>query len=46
MTPQTFVGPGPLFQILDLFTQTTGLLGRGSARRKAATYIQDNAKTE
>jgi hypothetical protein len=29
MALQTFVGPWPLFQFLDLFTQSVGLLGRG-----------------
>jgi hypothetical protein len=28
MALQPFVGPWPLFQFLDLFTQTAGLLGR------------------
>jgi hypothetical protein len=37
-----FVGPWPLFEFLDLLTQLVGLLGRGSARRKAATYTQDS----
>jgi hypothetical protein len=29
MALQSFVGPWPLFQFLDLFTQSVGLLGRG-----------------
>jgi hypothetical protein len=29
MTVQPFVGPWPLFQLLDLFTQSVGHLGRG-----------------
>jgi hypothetical protein len=29
MALQPFVGPWPLFQFLDLFTQSVGLLGRG-----------------
>jgi hypothetical protein len=29
MTLQPFVGPWSLFQCLDLFTQSVGLLGRG-----------------
>jgi hypothetical protein len=47
MALQTFVGPWPLFQFRNIFfTQTVGLLGRGSARRKATTYTEDNINTE
>jgi hypothetical protein len=45
IAPQPFVGPWPLFQFLDLFTQSVRLLGRGSAHRKAATCIQDSTNT-
>jgi hypothetical protein len=38
-------GPWPLFYIL-INTQSVGLLGRGSARRKATTYAQNNIDTE
>jgi hypothetical protein len=41
-----FVGPWPLFQFLDVYTQSVGLLGRGSARRKAATCTHDSTNTE
>jgi hypothetical protein len=43
---QPFLGPWPLPQFRDLFKQSVGLLGRGSARRKAATYTQNNRNTE
>jgi hypothetical protein len=46
MALQPFVGPLPLLQFRNVLTQTVGLLGRGSARRKAATYIQDNTNTQ
>jgi hypothetical protein len=46
MALQPFVGPWPLFQFLDLFTQSAGLFGRGSARRKASTCPQGNTNTE
>jgi hypothetical protein len=47
MSIQPFVGPWPLLQFRNvLLTQTVGLLGRGSARRKDATYTQDNTNTE
>jgi hypothetical protein len=36
----------PLLEFRNLFTQTVGLLGRESARRKASTYTQDNINTE
>jgi hypothetical protein len=42
MALQTFVGPWPLFQFLNLYTQSLGLLGRGISLRKAATYTQDS----
>jgi hypothetical protein len=42
MALQPFVGPWQLFQFLHLFTQSVGLLGRRSARCKAATSTQDN----
>jgi hypothetical protein len=29
-----------------IYIQSVGLLGRGSARRKAATYTQNNTNTE
>jgi hypothetical protein len=29
-------------ELMNLFGQLVGLLGRGSARRKASTYTQDN----
>jgi hypothetical protein len=45
MALQPFVGPWPLFQFLDLFTQSVGLLGRGLARRKADTCTQ-NKRTQ
>jgi hypothetical protein len=35
------VDVGCFFSFL-IYTQSIGLLGRGSAHRKAATYIQDN----
>jgi hypothetical protein len=46
MALQTFVGSWPLFQFLNLFTQPTGILGLGSACRKATTYTQDNTNIE
>jgi hypothetical protein len=36
---------GSFFSIL-IYTQTVGQFGRGSARRKAATYTQNNTNTE
>jgi hypothetical protein len=36
-----FFGLGRFFSFL-IYTQSAGLLGRGSARRKAATYTQNN----
>jgi hypothetical protein len=36
---------GRFFSFL-IYTQTVGLLGRGSARRKAATYTQNNTNSE
>jgi hypothetical protein len=46
VTLQIFVGPCTLFQFLDFFTQSVGLLGRGSARRKVATCRQNSTNTE
>jgi hypothetical protein len=34
------------FSVSLSYTQSVGLLGRGSVRRKAATYTQDNTNTE
>jgi hypothetical protein len=42
MTLQFFVGPWPLFQFLDLTHSRYDALERGSARRKACTYTQNN----
>jgi hypothetical protein len=39
MAVQLFVGPWPLFQFLDPVHSRYDSLGRGSARRKAATYL-------
>jgi hypothetical protein len=39
MALQPVVRPWPLFQFLDLFTQSV-------ARRKAATYTQNNTNTQ
>jgi hypothetical protein len=41
-----FLGPGLFFSFVNIFTQTVGLLGRRTARRKAAIYTQDNTNTE
>jgi hypothetical protein len=38
MALQPFVGPWPLFQFLNLFTQTVGLLGRVNSLSQGATY--------
>jgi hypothetical protein len=46
MILESFVGPWPLFEFLDVFTQSLGLLDGGSARRKAVTYTQDSKTTE
>jgi hypothetical protein len=43
---QPFVGPWPLFQFLDPIHSRYNSLDEGSARRKAATYTQNNANTE
>jgi hypothetical protein len=40
------LGLGRFFSVLIFLTQSVGLLGRGSAHRKAATYTQDNKDTE
>jgi hypothetical protein len=37
--------PWSLFEFL-IYTQSVGLLGRGSAHCKAATYTQNNKNTE
>jgi hypothetical protein len=37
---------GRFLQFLDLFTQSVGLLGRGSVRRKAATYTHRTAQKQ
>jgi hypothetical protein len=34
------------FTVSLFYTQSVGLLGRGSARRRAATYTQGNTNTE
>jgi hypothetical protein len=39
-------GPWPLFQFLNPTQSRQDSLDEGSARRKAATYIQDNINTE
>jgi hypothetical protein len=44
MPLQPFVWPWPLFKFHD-HINNDGILGRGSARRKAATYIQDKTQT-
>jgi hypothetical protein len=46
MALQPFVGPWQLYQFIDLFSQPVGFLGRGSARRKAATYTKESTNTE
>jgi hypothetical protein len=46
MALQPFVGPWPLFQFLDPIHSLQDSYGRGSARRKASTYIQNNTNTE
>jgi hypothetical protein len=44
---QPFVGPGPLFQFLYLFTQPVGLLGREiSTSQDRYTYTQGSTDTE
>jgi hypothetical protein len=45
MAPQSFVNLGLYFSFL-IYTQSVGLLDRGSARRKAATYTQNNTDAE
>jgi hypothetical protein len=42
MALQPLVGLLPFFSVSEAYAQSVGLLGRGSARRKAATYTQDN----
>jgi peptide methionine sulfoxide reductase MsrA len=46
MALQTFVGPWPLFQLLDPIHTRKDSLDRGSAHRKASTYTQNNTNTE
>jgi hypothetical protein len=47
MALQLFVGLWPLFHFRNLFLHSRqGFLDGGSARRKAATYTQDNTNTE
>jgi hypothetical protein len=46
MALQSFVGAWPLFQFIEVFTKLVGLLGRGSARRKAAICTQDSTQTQ
>jgi hypothetical protein len=47
MAVQHFVGPWPLFQFLDLFTQPVGLLGRGiSPSQGRYLHTQDSTNTE
>jgi hypothetical protein len=42
-----FAGPWPLLHFRNhFFTQTVGLLGRGSASSKVTTYTQDNTNTK
>jgi hypothetical protein len=46
MALQPFVEPWPLFQFLNPIHSRQDSLDGGSARRKAATYIQNNTNTE
>jgi hypothetical protein len=46
MALQPFVGPWPLFQFLKPIHSRQDSLDRGSGRRKAATYTQNNINTE
>jgi hypothetical protein len=47
MTLRLFVGPWPLFQFLDLFTQTIGLLGRGISQSQGRyLHTENNINTE
>jgi hypothetical protein len=46
MALQSSVGPWPLFQFLNLIHSRQESLDGGSARRKAATYTQNNTNTE
>jgi hypothetical protein len=49
MALQSFVGPWPLFQFINLFTQSVGLLGRGisqSQGRYLHTDITNNKRTQ
>jgi hypothetical protein len=45
MALQPFLDLGRFFSFL-FYSQLVGLLGRGSARRKAATFTQNNTNTE
>jgi hypothetical protein len=46
MALQSFVGPRPLFQFLNLIHIRYDSLDEGSARREAATYIENNINTQ
>jgi hypothetical protein len=46
MALQSFVGPWLLFQFLNPISSRYDSLDGGSARRKVATYTQDNTNTE
>jgi hypothetical protein len=46
MDLQPFVGPWPLFQFLDPVHSRQDSLDGESARRKTATYTQNNTSTE
>jgi hypothetical protein len=46
MALQPFVGPWSLFQFLIPIHSRYDSLGGGSARRKAATYTQDDTNAE
>jgi hypothetical protein len=45
MALQPFVGPWPLFQVLDPIHSRYDSLYRGSARREVSTYVQKNMNT-
>jgi hypothetical protein len=46
MALQPFVGPWPLLEFLDFLHSRLDSLDGGSARRKAATYTQNNTNTK
>jgi hypothetical protein len=46
MALKTFIGFDLFFSFVIIFIRMVGLLDVGSARRKAATYTQDNTNTE